>query len=128
VKLSVPLQGPVYERFGYARGRLHGGIDIAVFGTARVRAALPGLVTAVGYLPSYSGYGNVVKIRHPGGLETMYAHLASMRVRVGKWVGAGELIGMAGCTGSCTGPHLHFELRVHGLRVDPLAFLPSRLR
>jgi murein DD-endopeptidase MepM/ murein hydrolase activator NlpD len=128
VKLTVPLEGPVYERFGSARGRLHGGIDIAVLGTAQVRAALPGLVTAVGYLPSYSGYGNVVKIRHPRRLETMYAHLASMRVRAGEWVGAGELIGLAGCTGSCTGPHLHFELRVRGLRVDPLAFLPNRLR
>jgi murein DD-endopeptidase MepM/ murein hydrolase activator NlpD len=124
----VPLRGPLFERFGYDRGRLHGGIDIAVLGTDRVRAALPGVVTAVGYLESYSGYGNTVKIRHPDGVQTMYAHLAAARVRVGDSVFAGQTIGRAGCTGSCTGPHLHFEVRVRGRRVDPLKFLPDGLR
>ena len=124
----MPLDGPVFEHFGYARGRLHAGVDIAVLGTASVRATLPGVVTEVGYLRSYSGYGNVVKIRHRRRFASMYAHLASMRVRAGEWVAAGELIGLAGCTGSCTGPHLHFELRHRGARVDPLDFLPKSLR
>lgn len=127
-RFQVPLRGPIFERFGYARGRLHAGIDIAVLGTDAVRAAGPGVVTAVGYLDGYSGYGNVVKIRHPGGRATMYAHLASSRVRTGQRVHAGELIARAGCTGSCTGPHLHFELRVRGRLVDPLRFLPRDLR
>jgi murein DD-endopeptidase MepM/ murein hydrolase activator NlpD len=125
---AVPLRGPLYERFGYDRGRLHAGIDIAVLGTDAVRAALPGVVTAVGYLQSYSGYGNVVKIRHGRGMQTMYAHLATAAVRVGEAVQRGQVIARAGCTGSCTGPHLHFEVRVRGRLVDPLAFLPRGLR
>ena len=124
----MPLPGPLFEHFGYARGRLHGGIDIAVLDTDRVVAAADGVVTGVGYLESYSGYGNVVKIRHARRVETMYAHLASMSVRVGERVERGEEIGRAGCTGSCTGPHLHFEVRVRGGRVDPLRFLPRKLR
>jgi murein DD-endopeptidase MepM/ murein hydrolase activator NlpD len=125
---AVPLEGPLFERFGYARGRLHAGIDIAVLRTDAVRAALPGVVTATGYLPRYWGYGNVVKIRHERGVATMYAHLASMKVKAGEWVERGEVIARAGCTGSCTGPHLHFEVRVRGKLVDPLRYLKGRVR
>ena len=127
-RFAVPLRGPLFERFGYDRGRLHSGIDIAVLGTDAVRAALPGVVTATGYIPNYSGYGNVVKLRHDRGLATMYAHLASESVTVGEYVQRGEVIGRAGCTGSCTGPHLHFEVRVRGEPVDPLRYLKGRVR
>ena len=126
-RFVVPLRGPLSERFGYARGRLHAGIDIAVLATDSVRAALPGVVSAVGYLESYSGYGNVVKIRHQGGIQTMYAHLATAEARVGDFVDAGERIARAGCTGSCPGPHLHFEVRIRGRLVDPLRFLGGRV-
>lgn len=125
---AVPLVGPLESGFGYRWGRLHSGVDIAVLGTSRVRAALSGRVTAVGYLQSYSGYGNTVKIRHADGLATLYAHLASASVRPGETVVRGELIGQAGCTGSCTGQHLHFEVRVEGQLVNPLTYLPKRLR
>ena len=128
MEFVVPLRGPLHERFGYARGRLHAGIDVAVLGTTSVRAALPGVVTATGYLRNYSGYGNVVRIRHDSGVATMYAHLASAEVRVGDRVQGGQVIARAGCTGSCTGPHLHFEVRVRGRLVDPLRFLPNALR
>ena len=124
----VPLAGPLESKFGSRWGRTHSGVDIAVLRTNAVRAALPGLVTAVGYLESYSGYGNTVKIRHAGGVATMYAHLASANVRPGEWVARGDLIARAGCTGSCTGPHLHFEVRLRGRLVDPLRFLPKTLR
>ena len=124
----VPLRGPLESGFGARWGRTHSGIDIAVLGTDVVRAALPGVVTAAGYLQSYAGYGNTVKIRHPDGLATLYAHLSSASVRPGDYVTGGEPIGRAGCTGSCTGPHLHFEVRVRGRLVDPLRFLPKRLR
>ncbi len=124
----MPLAGPLESGFGYRWGRLHSGVDIAVLGTSRVRAALSGRVTAVGYLESYSGYGNTVKIRHPGGVATLYAHLASASVEPGETVVRGEPIAQAGCTGSCTGPHLHFEVRVRGRLVDPLSFLPKTLR
>jgi murein DD-endopeptidase MepM/ murein hydrolase activator NlpD len=125
---AVPLRGPLFERFGYDRGRLHAGIDIAVLGTDEVRAVLPGVVTSVGYLPNYSGYGNVVKIRHDDGIGTMYAHLAAARVHVGEYVERAEPIARAGCTGSCTGPHLHFEVRRGGRLVDPLRYLEGRVR
>jgi murein DD-endopeptidase MepM/ murein hydrolase activator NlpD len=125
---ATPLRGPLHSRFGERWGRVHSGIDIAVLGTDRVRAALGGVVTAVGYLPGYSGYGNTVRIRHDRDLTTMYAHLAGASVRVGERVERGQRIGTAGCTGSCTGPHLHFEVKLRGKVVDPLPFLRGKLR
>ena len=124
----VPLRGPLHSKFGSRWGRTHSGVDIAVLRTDRVVSALSGTVTAVGYLESYSGYGNTVKIRHANGIATLYAHLASASVRPGATVARGEAIGRAGCTGSCTGPHLHFEVRVRGKLADPLRFLPKTLR
>ena len=120
---AVPLDGPLESGFGYRWGRLHAGLDIGVLGTDRVRAALGGVVTRVGYQAHYAGYGNVVLIRHGNGLATLYAHLASYGVRVGESVERGEPIGQAGCTGSCTGQHLHFEVRMGGKPVNPLRFL-----
>lgn len=125
---TVPLAGPLESGFGSRWGRTHSGVDIAVLGTDRVRAALPGVVTASGYLKGYSGYGNTVRISHAGGIATMYAHLASASVRPGDRVRGGQQIARAGCTGSCTGAHLHFEVRVRGKLVDPLRFLPKGLR
>jgi murein DD-endopeptidase MepM/ murein hydrolase activator NlpD len=127
-EFAVPLDGPLHSRFGSRWGRTHWGLDIAVLGTNRVRAALAGTVDAVGYLNGYSGYGNVVRIKHEDGRRTLYAHLESFSVKPGQWVARGETIGRAGCTGSCTGPHLHFEVRVGGRPIDPLPFLRGRLR
>ncbi len=127
-RFAVPLRGPVHSPFGYRWGRPHDGIDIAVLGTDTVRAALDGTVTAVGYLPQHAGYGNVVRLRHAGKVSTLYAHLSSARVRIGERVERGQVIARAGCSGSCTGPHLHFEVRVAGKLVDPLRFLRDRLR
>jgi murein DD-endopeptidase MepM/ murein hydrolase activator NlpD len=124
----LPLRGPFESPFGYRWGKLHAGIDIAVLGEDRVRAAHPGLVSAVGWLPSYSGYGVVVKLRHPDGVTTMYAHLARALVREGDEVDAGRVIGLAGCTGSCTGQHLHFEVHERGRPVNPLRLLGKAAR
>jgi murein DD-endopeptidase MepM/ murein hydrolase activator NlpD len=120
---ALPLSGPLESGFGYRWGRLHAGLDIAVLGSNRVRTALGGVVTKVGYQAHYAGYGNVVVVRHGDGLSTLYAHLAHYGVRVGDVVERGELIGRAGCTGSCTGAHLHFEVRVRGRPVDPKRYL-----
>jgi murein DD-endopeptidase MepM/ murein hydrolase activator NlpD len=121
---AIPLRGPLESRFGYRWGRLHAGLDIAVLHTDRVHAAYPGMVARVGYLSRYAGYGNSVVIRHGNGLVTLYAHLAGFHVRVGDHVGRGDLIGRAGCTGSCTGSHLHFEVRERGRPVNPMRYLP----
>lgn len=125
---AVPLQGPLESNFGHRWGRLHSGIDIGALGSDRVRAALSGIVTKVGYQPNYAGYGNVVVIRHGVGFATMYAHLADFRVRVGQFVERGERIARAGCTGSCTGTHLHFEVRERGKPVNPMRFLGDAVR
>ncbi len=124
-EFAVPLKGPFESPFGYRWGRLHAGVDIAVLKTNRVRAALDGVVVKTGYQESYGGYGNVIVIRHRPGFVTLYAHLASIGVHPGERVTRGEPIARAGCTGSCTGAHLHFEVRVHGRPVNPERFLPG---
>jgi murein DD-endopeptidase MepM/ murein hydrolase activator NlpD len=125
---AVPLNGNFGSPFGYRWGRMHEGIDIEGWAHTRVRAALEGVVTRVGWLGNYSGYGLVVKVRHAGGIVSMYAHLADAFVRTGDWVGRGQLIARAGCTGSCTGVHLHFQVWVDGKLTDPMRFLGNRVR
>jgi len=120
---AVPMRGPFESPFGYRWGRLHAGVDIAVLKTDRVHAALDGVVVKTGYQESYGGYGNVIVIRHRPGFVTLYAHLAAIGVEPGERVARGELIGRAGCTGSCTGAHLHFEVRVRGVPVNPERYL-----
>jgi murein DD-endopeptidase MepM/ murein hydrolase activator NlpD len=118
--LIWPVNGPVTSPFGMRWGRMHEGIDIgASYGTP-IRAAAGGRVIIAGWV---SGYGNVVYIDHGGGLSTGYAHQSRMAVSVGQEVSQGQVIGYVGCTGHCFGPHLHFEVRVNGVAVDPLGYL-----
>ena len=85
-----------------------------------IRAAKPGNVILAAYT---SGYGNYTCVDHGGGLSSCYAHQSSYAVSVGESVAQGEVIGYVGCTGSCFGDHLHFEIRVNGAAVDPLGYL-----
>jgi murein DD-endopeptidase MepM/ murein hydrolase activator NlpD len=124
----VPLNGNLGSPFGYRWGRMHEGIDIEGWAHTKVHAALAGDVVRVGWLRGYEGYGLVIKLRHAGGIVTMYAHLARAFVRRGDRVAVGQLIGRAGCTGSCTGVHLHFQVWVNGKLTDPLRFLGKRVR
>ena len=117
-----PATGTVTSPFGDDGGRWHPGIDIGILRSLAVRAAEPGRVMAVGERHGYEGYGNVVQVALGRGYTALYAHLAGWRVRVGDEVEAGQRIGTAGCTGWCSGTHLHFELRLHGVPVDPLRF------
>jgi murein DD-endopeptidase MepM/ murein hydrolase activator NlpD len=112
LQMIWPANGTVTSSFGEWRGgRRHEGIDIGMLSTLRVRAATAGVVQSVGYLSSYDGYGNVIVVDLPGPLTAIYAHLAAAHVRV------------AGCTGSCSGTHLHFEVRRNASPIDPLPFL-----
>lgn len=122
-QFALPLRGRLESNFGDRWGRLHAGVDISVLKADRVHAALAGTVVKVGFQNHYAGYGNIVLLRHRGGLATMYAHLARMGVKVGDRVERGELLGRAGCTGSCTGQHLHFEVRIKGNPVNPMPYL-----
>jgi murein DD-endopeptidase MepM/ murein hydrolase activator NlpD len=125
---AVPLNGNLGSPFGYRWGRMHEGIDIEGWAHTRVHVALGGVVTKVGWLRNYSGFGYVVKVRHEGGIVTMYAHLAEAFVKEGDSVVRGQLIARAGCTGSCTGVHLHFQVWVSGKLTDPQRFLGNRVR
>jgi murein DD-endopeptidase MepM/ murein hydrolase activator NlpD len=115
-----PVNGPITSPFGWRWGRMHEGVDIAVPAGTPIRAAKAGVVAIAA--PT-GGYGNYTCINHGGGLSTCYAHQSSYAVGVGDSVGEGEVIGNVGCTGSCFGDHLHFEVRVNGAAVDPMGYL-----
>jgi murein DD-endopeptidase MepM/ murein hydrolase activator NlpD len=123
--LRVPAFGQLTSTFGPRWGRMHHGIDIGTLTKLGVVAAAPGKVTHTGYLPRFAGYGKVILIAHGEGRQTLYSHLSKIRVVPGDEVDAGAWIGNAGCTGWCTGTHLHFELRVKGIPVDPLPFFET---
>jgi murein DD-endopeptidase MepM/ murein hydrolase activator NlpD len=116
-----PLSGPITSPFGMRWGTLHPGIDIGVPTGTPIHAAGPGTVVWCGWM---SGYGNLVMIDHHNGLATLYGHQSRIAASCGEQVTTGELIGYVGCTGFCTGPHLHFEVRLNGTPVDPLGYLP----
>ena len=112
--LLEPPLGP-YPHF-------HTGIDLAArFGTP-VTAAATGVVVAVAN--TQVGYGNYVIVAHGGGIMTLYGHLLETDVKVGDHVARGQRVGLEGTSGLSTGPHLHFELRVHDQVTDPMHYLP----
>jgi murein DD-endopeptidase MepM/ murein hydrolase activator NlpD len=115
-----PVSGPVSSPFGWRWGRMHEGIDIGVPSGTPIRAAKAGTTILAAYT---GGYGNYTCLDHGGGLSSCYAHQSSYATSVGDQVGQGEVIGYIGCTGSCFGDHLHFEIRVNGAAVDPLGYL-----
>lgn len=124
--LSWPVDGWVSSLFGYrihpifGTKKLHTGIDIAASSGSTIRATASGTVLIAG---PYGGYGNAVVIDHGGGLATLYAHQSALSVSVGEFVESGQKVGAVGCTGYCTGPHLHFETRENGTPVDPMKYL-----
>jgi murein DD-endopeptidase MepM/ murein hydrolase activator NlpD len=116
-----PADGILSSPFGPRAGGFHPGIDIGSLRDLTVRAASSGRVAGVGALLGYEGYGYVVVLDIGGGLTTIYAHLTRALACTGTVVSRGETIGIAGCTGWCTGTHLHFELRDQGRAVDPMS-------
>lgn len=118
-----PVVGPIGDYFGTPRGAgtYHSGLDICAPTGTPIAAAAGGQVVLVS---AGGGYGNYVVVRHDNGQETLYAHLSEIWVAQGQWVAQGEGVGAVGCTGWCTGPHLHLEVLVGGAAVDPLAYLP----
>jgi murein DD-endopeptidase MepM/ murein hydrolase activator NlpD len=115
------VSGPITSPFGMRWGTLHPGIDIGVPTGTPIHAAAAGTVIYCGW---EEGYGNLVVIDHHNGLATAYGHQSRVAVSCGANVAQGEVIGYSGCTGFCTGPHVHFEVRVNGTPVDPLGYLP----
>lgn len=123
----VPAAGNrISSGFGYRSDpfagspAFHAGLDFKGPTGAPIYAAARGKVAFVGRRP---GYGKCVEIDHGNGLRTRYAHMSAFRARVGQRVVAGQTIGEVGSTGRSTGPHLHFEVRLHGRPVNPRPFL-----
>jgi len=125
--LASPIPGaPITSGFGprvhpiFHDVRMHTGVDFgADFGTP-IHAATDGVVVAAG---PQGGYGNATVVDHGNSLATLYGHQSDIFVVVGQRVTRGQTIGAVGCSGFCTGPHLHFEVRVSGAPVDPLPYL-----
>ena len=110
---------------------MHTGIDIGKCGYgATISAVADGKVIKVvtpvpGKNTGGTGYGNYVIIDHGGGITTLYGHCKNVYVKVGQTVSRGQKIATVGSTGSSTGPHLHFEVRVNGSQKNPQNYLPK---
>jgi murein DD-endopeptidase MepM/ murein hydrolase activator NlpD len=126
-QLAEPIPGaPITSPYGWRvdpilhTRSLHTGIDFgAPYGTP-IHAAADGVVVAAG---PEGGYGNATIVEHGGGIATLYGHQEQILVSAGDHVSRGQVIGLVGCTGWCTGPHVHFEVRVDGTPVDPAPYL-----
>lgn len=121
-----PTDGWVTSEFGYRRSpftdrrEFHKGLDIAGPTGTPIYATAKGKVISSG---RDGAYGLTVSLDHASGLVTNYAHLQSIAVKEGQGVSRGELIGYMGCTGRTTGPHLHYEVRLNGIPVDPMRYI-----
>ncbi|MBR2806750.1 MAG: peptidoglycan DD-metalloendopeptidase family protein [Oscillospiraceae bacterium] len=104
---------------GFSGG--HNGIDIAIAMGSPIYAADSGVVTVSQWTDV--GYGYYVIIDHGGGIQTLYGHNSQLLVSVGQTVSKGQPIALSGSTGYSTGPHLHFEVRINGTKVDPAPFI-----
>jgi len=131
---KAPFAIPVKNAFRFTSGyglrrdpktggrRMHNGVDFAASNGTPLYATADGVVTHSGWL---SGYGRLVKIQHEFGIETRYAHLSKLRVKVGQRVSRGERIGDMGASGRVTGVHLHYEVRVGGKPVNPMIYIKA---
>jgi murein DD-endopeptidase MepM/ murein hydrolase activator NlpD len=123
-----PINGWITSGFGKRASPLtgepgrHYGVDIAnVVGTP-IHATADGLIVYAGW---QNGYGRVVVIEHGYGFSTRYGHCSSVDVKVGDEVKRGQIISYVGSSGRSTGSHLHYEVRIHGIPVDPEKYLPE---
>ena len=121
----VPVIGTITSLFGEMRvGGTHGGLDIAAPEGTPIYAPADGVVVKSG--PSM-GYGRVIIIDHGNGYTTRFGHLSAENVSVGDRVEEGDIIGYVGSTGWATGPHLHYEVRLNDVPVDPMNYMSTKL-
>jgi len=128
--LVMPTTGTFTSGFGYRVDpfglgtTFHAGQDIAAPTGTPIIAATAGTVAIVETPDQSGGYGNYTCIDRGAGFATCYAHQSAVFVHVGQVVRQSQLIGLVGSTGASTGPHLHFEVRLNGVPVNPLPYLP----
>lgn len=121
-----PVRGWITSEFGYrynpftSSKQFHEGIDIAADRGTPVRAVADGIVASIS---SDAELGNNIIINHGFGISTRYAHLSQISVKVGQKVKKGEIIGKVGSSGLTTGPHLHYEVRMNGIAMNPRKYL-----
>lgn len=122
----VPTQGHITSLFGWRRspfgfGRdFHSGIDIAASSGAEIRATAPGTVGSAGWA---GGYGYTVRINHKYGFQTIYGHCSRILVGLGENVRKGQVIALVGQTGSATGNHCHYEMRLGEVAINPYPYM-----
>jgi murein DD-endopeptidase MepM/ murein hydrolase activator NlpD len=120
--LLWPVSGTINSGYGPRGSSFHDGIDIAAPEGTPIQAIERGEVI---YSDQLRGYGNMVILRHQGGIVSVYAHNQVNLVREGQLVDKGDVIAKVGSTGRVTGPHLHFEIRKNNTAQDPLRYLPQ---
>jgi murein DD-endopeptidase MepM/ murein hydrolase activator NlpD len=118
--MYTPSRGSITSAFGVRWGRMHNGVDIGSPMGDPIYAAMNGKIYYAGW---EEGYGNVIKIDHGAGIQTIYGHCNKIDVIKGQIVNRGEKVGEVGSTGNSTGPHVHFEVRVDGIPQNPLKYL-----
>ncbi len=123
IEFGWPVDGPIASNFGRRHGGWHAGIDIRADVGTPVRAAAAGTVSFCGWAPFY---GRIVKIQHPSGFVTIYAHNNENLVHAGDDVKAGAVIATVGRSGRASAEHLHFEIRRDGMAFNPLYLLEAR--
>lgn len=125
---KAPFDVPVKSAFRFTSGfgprwgRMHYGTDFAASLGTPIYSTADGVVIHAGWS---SGYGRLIKIQHEFGIETRYAHLSKIRVKVGQRVSRGDRIGDMGNSGRSTGTHLHYEVRVGGTPVNPMTYIKA---
>ena len=123
-----PVAGPISSYYGYRTNpggigsTFHEGVDIAGDYGTPISATAAGTVTQAGWV---GGYGYLVEVKHADGIVTRYGHNSAVLVYEGQHVDQGSMIALMGSTGNSTGPHCHYEVRIHGEAVDPMYFLPQ---
>ena len=125
-KMMWPVDGKISSPFGKWRGKhKHEGIDIPMPAGTPIRAARNGVVARTGNNSTmgFRGYGNFVMLDHGGGIKTFYAHCSSVAVFEGQKIMQGQIIGYVGSTGRSTANHLHFEVRVNNVKVNPVPYM-----
>jgi len=116
-QFCVPIHGKVFSKYGPRKRRSHNGVDIPLKTGEPIMASFDGKVRYAKY--NSGGYGYLVIVRHPNGLETWHAHLSKLNVQPNDYVKTGQVIGYGGNTGRSRGPHLHFETRYQDQSFDP---------
>ena len=123
-----PVAGPISSYYGYRTSpggigsTFHEGVDIAGDYGTPISATAAGTVTQAGWV---GGYGYLVEVKHADDIVTRYGHNSAVLVYEGQHVDQGSMIALMGSTGNSTGPHCHYEVRIHGEAVDPMYFLPQ---